>query len=70
MFFKKNCFYCKKKIEKGKAIEAKVDVYGLVDKHKKNFCSEECLEKYEEITEKKMATRRKGVCMSCVASRR
>jgi len=70
MFFKKKCFHCKKEIEKGKVVGAKVDVYGLIGKHKKSFCSEDCLEKYEEIIERKMATRREGVCMSCVASQR
>ncbi len=70
MFFKKKCFHCKSEIPKGKEIKADVDVYGLVGKHKRNFCSEECLEKYEEITAKKMSTRRDGVCMSCVAARR
>lgn len=70
MFFKKKCHHCKAEIPKGKKLTAKVEVYGLVGEHKKTFCSEECLDEYNEITAKKLSTRKEGVCVSCVASQR
>ena len=66
MFFKKECAMCKKKIEKGKGMEEKVEVYGRVGEWKKNFCSEECLEKYKQMTAELMKTRKPRVCMRCL----
>jgi len=60
---KKSCTLCKQPIEKGKGIKAEVEVYGLVGKFKKDFCSEEHLEKYNKMTEELMKTRRPRVCM-------
>lgn len=66
MIFKKECAFCKKKIEKGRGIKEKVEVYGRVGTWKKDFCSVECLEKYIESTEQLMKTRRPRVCSRCL----
>ncbi|MCK4497120.1 MAG: hypothetical protein KAU24_02935 [Candidatus Aenigmarchaeota archaeon] len=63
---KKKCTLCKQTIEKGKEIKAEVDVYGLVGKFSRDFCSEEHLEKYNKMTEELMKTRRPRVCMKCL----
>ncbi|MCK5017313.1 MAG: hypothetical protein KAS32_09585 [Candidatus Peribacteraceae bacterium] len=65
MFFSKKCETCKQKIQKGR-IEKKVEVYGRVGTWNRSFCSEECLEKYENRTEQLMKTRRPNVCMKCL----
>ena len=70
MFFKKKCHHCKAEIPKGQEIKTEVEVYGLVGTHKKSFCSEDCLDEYEEVTAQKLSTRKEGVCVSCVASQR
>ena len=64
MFFKKECAFCKKPAEKG--LTEKVEVYGRVGTWKKDFCSEECLEKYEEATAELMKTRKPRVCTRCL----
>ena len=66
MFFKKECGFCKKQIEKGKGVEDKVEVFGRVGTWKKDFCSEEHLEKYKQVTEELMKTRRPNVCTRCL----
>lgn len=66
MFFRKKCEFCKKDIEKGREIKEKVEVYGRIGKWEKNFCSEECLEKYIQATSELMKTRRPNVCMRCL----
>ena len=66
MFFQKKCEFCKRPIGKGKGITEEVEVYGRVGTWKKNFCSEECLEKYRKMTEGLMKTRRPNVCMRCL----
>ena len=66
MFFRKKCEFCGKEIGKGKEITEKVEVYGRVGLWKRNFCSEECLEKYKQVTEELMKTRRPNVCMRCL----
>lgn len=63
---KKKCDQCGKEVEKGKGIVKKVDVYGRVGKWKKIFCSEECIETYEERTEALMKTRKPNVCKRCL----
>jgi len=71
MFFSSKCEWCKEKITKSNAIRKEVEVYTLVGLHKRNFCSEGCLDKYQERTAFLIKTRtRKGVCMQCVASQR
>ncbi len=71
MFFTRKCEWCKEKIPKGSGITKKVEVYTLVGLHKRNFCSEDCLDKYQKRTAFLIKTRtKKGVCMQCVASRR
>lgn len=62
MIFKKECAFCKKRIEKGKGLKEKIEVYGRVGLWKKDFCSGECLEKYKEATAELMKTRRPNVC--------
>jgi len=64
MLFRKNCEFCKQPI--GKGINERVEVYGRVGNWKKDFCSEECLEKYKQMTEELMKTRRPNVCMRCI----
>lgn len=67
MFWSKpKCHFCKKEIEKGKEIRAKVEVYGLVGEHRRDFCSDECLDRYREMTEQLMKTRRPRVCTRCL----
>ncbi len=66
LWSKPRCQFCKKEIEKGKEIKARVEVYGLVGRHKRNFCSEECLEKHRIMTGQLMKTRRPNVCMRCL----
>ena len=66
MFFSRKCTLCGVRIGKGKGLQEEVEVYGLVDKHKRSFCSEECLEKHKKTTAARMATRRPGVCMKCL----
>ncbi len=63
---KKKCEFCKEEIEKGKEIRAEVGVFGRVGKWKRDFCSEECLERYEKTTEELMKTRKPRVCMRCL----
>jgi ribosomal protein L24E len=64
--FSRKCTLCGARIEKGEGLQEEVEVYGLVDKHKRDFCSEACLEKHKKITAARMATRRPGVCMRCL----
>ena len=66
MFFSRKCTLCGVKIGKEEGLQEEVEVYGLVGKHKRSFCSEECLEKHKKMTAAKMATRRPGVCMKCL----
>ncbi len=66
MFFRKKCEFCGRQIEKGKEITEKVEVYGRVGLWKRNFCSEECLEKYKKATSELMKRRRPNVCMRCL----
>ena len=66
MFFSKKCILCKTKTEKGIGLSEEVEVYGLVGKHKRHFCSDECLERYKKLTAARMANRRPNVCMSCL----
>ena len=66
MLFKKECAFCRKKIEKGRGITEKVEVYGRLGEWKKSFCSEDCLEKYRLATEQLMKTRRPNVCKRCL----
>jgi len=66
MFFQKKCEFCKRPIGKGKGITEEVEVYGRVGTWKKNFCSDECLEKYRKMTEELMKTRKPNVCMRCL----
>ena len=47
-------------------IKKKVEIYGRVGTWNKSFCSEECLERYENRTEQLMKTRRPNVCMKCL----
>lgn len=71
MLFSRKCELCKAKIAKGGGIRKEVEVYSLVGLHNRNFCSEECLDKYQKRTAFLIKTRtKKGVCMQCVASRR
>ncbi|UCD07080.1 MAG: hypothetical protein JSW41_04585 [Candidatus Aenigmatarchaeota archaeon] len=63
---KKKCTLCKQEIEKGKEIKEEVEVYGLVGKFKRDFCSEEHLEKYKKMTDELMKTRRPRVCSKCL----
>jgi hypothetical protein len=63
---KKKCEFCKQPIEKGGGIRKEVDVYGLVGKFKRSFCSQEHLDKYEKATAELMKTRRPRVCMKCL----
>ncbi len=65
MLLKKECAFCKKQIEKGKEITEKVEVYGRVGTWKKDFCSEDHLEKYKQVTEELMKTRRPNLCARC-----
>ena len=66
MFFSRKCTHCGAMIGKGEGLKEEVDVYGLVGKHARHFCSEECLEKHRKITSARKATRRPNVCMSCL----
>jgi len=66
MFGKRTCELCKQLIEKGNGVSEKVEVYGLVGDFRRNFCSEEHLEKYKKRTEELMKTRRPRVCNSCL----
>jgi ribosomal protein L24E len=66
MIFKKKCEFCKKTIEKGEGIKEEVEVYGRVGTWERNFCSEECLEKYKQVTAELMKSRRPNVCMRCL----
>ena len=66
MFFAKKCTHCGSRIEKGEGLREEVEVYGLVGKHKRHFCSDICLEKHRKITSARKATRRPNVCMSCL----
>jgi hypothetical protein len=69
MLFSRKCEWCREKIPKGSGIRKEVEVYTLVGLHKRNFCSEECLGKYQKRTAFLIKTRtKKGVCMQCVAS--
>lgn len=65
MLFQKNCGFCRKDIGKGKGLNEKVEVFGRVGLWKKDFCSEECLERYRQATEQLMKTRRPRVCTRC-----
>jgi ribosomal protein L24E len=66
MIFKKKCEFCKKPIEKGEGLKERVEVYGRVGTWERNFCSEECLERYRKATSDLMKTRRPNVCMRCL----
>jgi hypothetical protein len=66
MLFTRRCILCKERIEKGQGLKEEVEVYGLVGKHKRDFCSEACLERHKKMTAARMATRRPGVCMRCL----
>jgi len=66
MIFKKECEFCKKPIEKREGVKERVEVYGRVGKWERNFCSEECLERYIQATSELMKTRRPNVCMRCL----
>ena len=65
MFFSRKCEHCKARIGKGEGLQEEVEVYGLVGKHKKHFCSERCLEAHKKVTpvKKRMGKR---VCTSCM----
>jgi DNA-directed RNA polymerase subunit N (RpoN/RPB10) len=47
-FFKKKCFSCKKKIEKGKEVFADIKVTYLKGIHNRAFCGKKCVEAYKE----------------------
>ncbi len=65
MFFSKKCTVCKTVIDKGKGLQEEVEVYGLVGKHNRHFCSERCLERHRKLTPlQKQAG--KSVCTSCM----
>ena len=64
--FKKKCAFCKKEIEKGEGIKAEVDVYGRIDRCKRDFCSDKCLMDYEKFTAELMKRRRPNVCLKCL----
>lgn len=65
MFFSKKCAVCKASIGKGEGLQEEVEVYGLVGKHKRDFCSENCLERHKKVTPlQKQAG--KSVCTSCM----
>ncbi len=66
LFGQKKCEFCGVKIEKGKEITAEVEVYGLVGKFKRNFCSEDHLKKYEKITAERKSKLKPRVCMKCL----
>lgn len=66
MLFKRECAFCMEKLGKGKVIIEKVEVYGRVGTWKKDFCSEECLEKYKKATAELMKTRKPRVCTRCL----
>ncbi|NIP40226.1 MAG: hypothetical protein GTN37_02635 [Candidatus Aenigmarchaeota archaeon] len=61
---RKKCEFCKQEIEKG--VKERVEVYGRVGTWKKDFCSEECLERYRKVTVELMKTRRPNVCTRCL----
>lgn len=67
-FFK--CFHCGGKLDN--KIKEEVKVIGYIGKHKKKFCSEECIgeykekiEKYEEENGKISMNSNGGMCISC-----
>ena len=65
MLFQKKCARCKSKIGKGSGLREKVEVYGLVGMHGRDFCSEKCLDGYKKRTAALMSTRKPRVCMRC-----
>lgn len=61
MLFRKKCYYCKNKINKGKEIYKKVKDPVFTDKKERTFCCEEHAYNYEyEIENKKSCS--KGCC--------
>jgi hypothetical protein len=66
MFFSRKCTLCGARIGKGQGLEEEVEVYGLVGKHRRSFCSGECLERHKKETAARMAARGPGVCMKCL----
>jgi len=60
--FSKKCECCESELN-GFFLEAKVRVYGRVDKWKRKFCSENCLEEYNLRTEKMLIENFR--CMPC-----
>ncbi|NIO19903.1 MAG: hypothetical protein GTN76_03975 [Candidatus Aenigmarchaeota archaeon] len=66
MLFRKKCEFCKQRVEKGKGVNERVEVYGRVGTWKKDFCSEDCLERYKQVTGELMKTRRPNVCTRCI----
>jgi hypothetical protein len=65
MLFSKKCTHCRNKIGKGKGLREKVEIYGLIGRHGRDFCSERCLEGYKKRTAALMSTRRPNLCMRC-----
>lgn len=66
MFWKKNCAFCKKPIEGDMGVRAEVEVFGRVGTWKRDFCSDDCLDRYKKNTAELMKTRRPNVCMKCL----
>ncbi len=65
MFFSKKCTACGNMMGRGEHLQEKVEVYGLVGKHKRHFCSEGCLKSYNKRTAMLMTTRRPSICTKC-----
>ena len=60
--FSKKCELCGNELVEI-FLEAKVRVYGRVDKWKRKFCSDNCLEEYNLKTEKLLIENK---CMPCL----
>jgi len=61
--FKKKCYYCNKKIGRGKEISVEVKIPEFIDPKIKSFCSGEHFEKY--ILENPGTKSKKPYCMNC-----
>ena len=59
--FSKKCHYCRDKIN-GDVVEAKVKVPGYLGLHKKNFCSQEHIDKYNQEVRQMSQNKGKGGC--------
>ena len=64
MFFSKKCTLCRSKVGK-EGFRRMVEVYGLVGMHRREFCSERCLDIYSKRTAMLMTTRKPNLCMKC-----